>query len=1072
MASASTPTKPNFIDPAGDAGQGSLPVRPPFLFSGVTSRVFPLKANMARLTQFCDSYVNMDIPPEIVHYRPALPYVYLMVLDYGSMSSASMQAQNVGWVAQHEVAFTVPLERWRMENGTLVFKDWACVSPFIFVDDEMSLTTGREIYGWPKVAGHVDAIRPMWDQHPTAGSRLFSFSTSVFPKVYAGEAESERVLLQIDADPAAQFSTVPPDGGNPWAPWSALAQATRSSLSLMGSALDMTLALRSRGYRTNRNRQSLRAMGSKAADYLVHLGPTWLQSPKDRQQARGYIGEGCPELAFDNVTIKQFRDAQEPARACYKAVVRSTMGIERINRSGLLGDTNLLRGDTSGGYSIRVHRYASQPIIESLGIEVAATENGGGEVPIAVLKPTFPFWTDVDLYYGAGDVICSRTHRPGEAGDNDGDWLDEQAGDAGALPATEPPIDPAHDPAHDPATEPATEPAAAPPQIPTHNDYNTALGAATQPMVGPFNFPDVTLQVYPLLADRVKLDRFVEQYLNDTMKGSGQVFYTMGSYAYLIVQCTGDQHGTMWSNANNIGWWAEREVSLCVPVKWYSVNPQTRALELVSVAMVAPFVYSSNGRAVITDREVNGRPSVKATISSPRDVWLDESGPDKPRQYLRLDTELFPALGYGQRAEERTLLEIDGRDVLAWNDNVGWRLVAERWGPELVDDLMVKAEICERQSDHVKAAKALALEVLGHGAPINWLVLKQHRDAAEVDKACYQALVCTTRSINRIYDIREIEDRVHVRVHRCAGHPIIETLGLKVKSVDSDGSGVVANLQPLRPFWMRISVQEDLGRVVAARQSDGGWQVQSPWSSTQPADQDPLRKAAVAEPYFRAKGWTRVSAQWALAPQQLRSQVGRDLRNALYASLQGAAVALREGPQAQRDQVEVQLQDLYWTHKSPARKLLQDLCIAEHEGAVAGYAESHRVADLLALEQALLEAGLDWQAANPGEQRLSVQDARVHIAKLQEMQVVLESILNAEWEHWGNPRWYQNRTRGAEGLEALDAMPDHRVPAYSLIGGLEALAPCTTASGSTPHLAATRDQAWFFVEPPEAPQGG
>src|SRR5260221_10070705 len=147
------PQKPRYIDPCGDPRKGALPVRPPFLMNGVTSRVFPLKANMARLTQFCDQYVNMDIPQDVVHFRPAVPYVYLMVLDYGSMSPASVQAQNVGWVAQHEVAFAVPLERWREEKGKLVFKGWACVCPFIFVDDEMSLTTGREVYGWPKVIG-------------------------------------------------------------------------------------------------------------------------------------------------------------------------------------------------------------------------------------------------------------------------------------------------------------------------------------------------------------------------------------------------------------------------------------------------------------------------------------------------------------------------------------------------------------------------------------------------------------------------------------------------------------------------------------------------------------------------------------------------------------------------------------------------------------------------------------------------------------------------------------------------------------------------------------------------------
>ena len=418
---ARTGTQPDYIDPAGDARDGSLPVRPPFQFTGVTARVFPLKANMARLAAFCDAYVNMDIPPEIVHYRPALPYVYLMVLDYGSMSSASMHAQNVGWVAQHEVAFTVPLERWRKENGKLVFKDWACVSPFIFVDDEMSLTTGREVYGWPKVAGTVDASVSLWASHPLAGSRVFSFSTQVFPHVYAGKSEQARVLLTIDADPALSYARFPVDAGNAWSPWNALAQATRSSLSLMGQAADLVWALPVRGFRTDRSLGALKAMGTRAAGYLARLGPPLLA---ERLGLPAVGASGPPGLSFDNITVKQFRDAQEPDRACYKALVRSRMGVERINRSGLLGDANLLRGDTSGGYTIRVHRYGSQPIIQSLGIEVTRSEEMGEGTHVSVLKPVFPFWNDVDLYYGAGELVCSRIYTHGAPGSNG--WVDAQ----------------------------------------------------------------------------------------------------------------------------------------------------------------------------------------------------------------------------------------------------------------------------------------------------------------------------------------------------------------------------------------------------------------------------------------------------------------------------------------------------------------------------------------------------------------------------------------------------------------------------------------------------------------------
>ena len=256
--------KPDYIDPAGDPRFGVLPVTPPFLFREVTTRVFPIKANMARLSHFCDQYVNMDIPPTIAHFRPSLPYVYLMVLNYGNMSAASVTAQNVGWVAQHEVTFTVPLQWWREEDGKLVFKDWACVSPFIFVDDQMSLTTGREVYGWPKVAARVDAEMPLWTKHPQLPTRLLSLSTHVFPKVYAGEPEAERVLLEIDSAPPATFSQFPPDADNPWGPLSSLPGAARASWSLMSNAIDMLLALRIRGYRSNRTPAALAAMASKA----------------------------------------------------------------------------------------------------------------------------------------------------------------------------------------------------------------------------------------------------------------------------------------------------------------------------------------------------------------------------------------------------------------------------------------------------------------------------------------------------------------------------------------------------------------------------------------------------------------------------------------------------------------------------------------------------------------------------------------------------------------------------------------------------------------------------------------
>jgi hypothetical protein len=1002
---------------------GALPQEPPFVFRAVTTRVFPLKANMARLWAFCDQYLNMDIPARIARFRPSLPYVYLMVLNYGSMSAASVKAQNVGWVSQHEVTFTVPLEWWREEDGKLVFKDWACVSPFIFVDDELSLTTGREVYGWPKVMARVDADIPLWTTHPQGGERLFSLSSYVFPKVYAGQAEASRVLLQIDRAAAPTYAVFPPDPDNPWAPLSSLADAARASFTLMGDAVDMMLGARIRGYRMDRSADSIRAMLGKAGGTMAHLLPALLLPGRAREESPS--ADGSPQLSIEQITLKQFRSAEDPNDACYQALVTSRMGFDRLNGTGLLGDLNLLRGDPTGGFTVRIHRYPSQPIIESLGLEVAGHEDDGAGGSVAMLKPTLPFWTDVDLYYGKGRVICSRTS--GCASEPGHNWVDEQDGAETPRPPTAG-------------------------VKPSKNQYNTVLGAATQPICGPFTFPDVTQQVFPLLADRAQLERFVESYANAPLSSTGLRFEPFGSYVYMQVNVFGDQLGTMWSSTNNIGWWAEREVIFSVPVKWYKDG------ELVSLALLTPFVYANNGRAVITDREVNGRPSVAATIERPPDAWLTRSGPAEPRTMLRLAAEVFPALNLRQKAEHRTLLEIDGHDVLPYNADVGWRMVAQTWGRQLVDDLKRKAYERARRRREVDDAKALAFELFAHGLPVNSVVFKQYRDAADVDRACYQAAVHTTRSITSIYDMREIEQAVHVRIRQFPGHPIVEALGLVVKSVDSIDGSVVQNLQPIRPFWMRIGVKEELGKVIAWRAADEAWTVTHPWfreppPQPQPSEAVPRPQPPDAVPYFRAPGETHVG------PGLLGKEIWRNLK-------EEASQWLRESLVDELAWMRGQLQALPGDARAAFRERLATPMHKEQldrllvTDSFPAFCDALSIDGLIDLARAVVGAGLvvppldDAQAAGSPDswRRLTHADAKRTIESLDEVQVVVESILSDEWENWGDPRRDHGKRK-----------PEQSVPVSSVYGGTWALRDQTNAFEREYDLRRFDDSWWYYV---------
>ncbi len=693
-----------------------------------------------------------------------------------------------------------------------------------------------------------------------------------------------------------------------------------------------------------------------------------------RHTSSGSIEEDCPKLYLDQITLKQFRDAECPGNACYQALVSSPMGYERFNRGGLLGDVNLLRGDPSGGFAIRIHRYAAQPIVERLGILVSRVEEGD-DCPVDMLKPTFPFWTDVDLYYGEGKVVCSRVPRPVK--DSSEAWVDEQDSEAPTIPADE-------------FKGPQC-------RIP----YNTARDGATQALAGPFHFPDLTLQVYPLIAEPATLGRFLDRYLNVPLKSLGHVFEAFGSYVYLMVTVYGDQVGTMWSEANDIGWWADREVSFCVPVKWY------RDKELISLALVSPFVFANSGRAVTTDREVNGRPAVKASIESPQDPWLMDRGPAQGRRLLKLETEVYPALHMGQQAESRTLLEIDGNDVLPDNDDAAWRFVAENWGEELLRDLKRKAYYQKDHQKEVRSAKALALEILAHGAPVNWIHVKQYRDVVDTDSTCYQAVVHTRRSITCLLDMREIEDRVHVRLHRYPGQPIAETLGLKAKQVDSRGGSVVQSMQPIRPFWMHMSVNEELGELLCWRTDDTDWSATHPWCKSG-APQKPADDAPHEAPYFegaKPRWFTRVGAELG-EPRRFRDHIKDQaddwLRQSLYKEL---GAMLKHFSAEDRTKWEP------WLKRQWSRR--------KEYGSVRAFADCLTTDELRKLVDALffclVEDGKTDAAVS--KQRLSCEEARKAIDKLEDIQIPIENILSDELEHWGGGRRSRQKRDGERRRE-------------------------------------------------------
>lgn len=731
---------PDFNDARGAAVMTALP---PFDFQGAIMRVFPLRARPDVLASFVDRFLNLP-PPEIASFRPSVPYVLMMVIDYGRMEP---EVANVGWVAQNEFLFSIPLDWYRMLDGEPVFQDFATVSPYIFVDNDPSQTAGREIYGWQKNRAWLSPGIDSWARDPLARRHLLELSTLTYGRLYSGRRAEPQTLLEIDHDAPPHLSLIPPDPGNPLNPFILFPRAVVQSLRTLGDLTDLALGLRWRGFE-----------------------PDWASAPAKLRRALESANPFGPSRWFNTVNLKQFRDTENPEEVCYQALVNSRMQLLRFNRGGMLGDLEILSGDPSGGFRLRLHRHPSYPIIETLGLEVEE-EHEGDPVPVATLRPEWPYWCNVDLRYDAGERIAWRTRTSR--------WFtDEEAarlGDDGARQAV------------------------APESLGRHW-YNTATGPPAVSMSGPFRFPDATIRVLPLLADAEKLQAFCDAYLNASVGSTSYRFEAAGPYVYLTIW----SFDRMWSERDDIGEWAHRAVRFSLPIRWYDRGSGN----LLSMALLSPFTYADTETGTHTGREVFGLPTVHAVIRSPERRWLDSTDPSHDTGgLLELDAVVLPALFAGQEMREMRLVDVLHGDVLPPGVETTWMEVAETWGHRLKADLERKQALAAEDPSRLGALKALALELLGNGKPFNEITLKQFRAVKDPTKACYQALVRTSTVVDRLHDLREIERQLHVRIRRYASQPIVDTLGLVVKKTEVTDDGVAQVLEPIRPFWLRADLR-------------------------------------------------------------------------------------------------------------------------------------------------------------------------------------------------------------------------------------------------------------------------
>jgi hypothetical protein len=370
-------------------GAGELVGFPPFTFSGVVLRVFPFQANAGKLQRFVNRCFNDIVPDEIAYYRIALPYVYALMVSYEEMS---LQASHGNWISQYEITMSVALERYRRIRGQLVFQDWTWFSPYILVSEELSHMTGREVYGWPKELAELGQRESYWERHPRNARNLLRLSTRAVAFDEGRPSFRHQPLIDIDQVAPTSFLQIRPRAEEMM---QVPIQLSRSA----GGAL------------------------ARSMDLGAFMAETW-GAGAIGMEVDGAIPPSFPPAALfrdlmrrptnSTTTLKQFRDEVRPHCACYQAIVSAPLGLQRLRNVGLLGEANVMWGDSSGGYRVRLFNDLTHPIGDNLGLigneDMAPRRDQGGR-HYADLVPVLPFWVEADLNYGRGSVMAWRDPR-------------------------------------------------------------------------------------------------------------------------------------------------------------------------------------------------------------------------------------------------------------------------------------------------------------------------------------------------------------------------------------------------------------------------------------------------------------------------------------------------------------------------------------------------------------------------------------------------------------------------------------------------------------------------------------
>ena len=821
----------------------------------VALQVYPLRADMAVMRQFIDSYLNFvdDECSLPFYFKPAMPYVMLQILYYPYLA---VTTGNTVWLTQREVSFSVPLECYRVErHGKRVFNHYATCSPFLYLDVQPTITSGRDIFGLPKVALRFQPLEPFF--RPEEPSLL----TDLRLRCTGPTGDEYNPLLKVFGDPPRFTSTNMVNDG-----LSTIPGAARSWIAMMTGMWEQTVQPPARGYERTRDLASILEMSRAGVDLVVSSLPAFslYRSALEDYDSTADIQLG--PMNIDMVSLKQFRDAEETDYACYQSLVSSLLYMDRINAGGSLGDP--LSTDLSGGTFVKIHDIPSQPLINSLGLVTesrADTERGS----VWTLRPQSPFWLNVDLSYSLGVNLSWRTKdRLWSAGEAPGhkatDKTQYNTFGSGALQEV-------------PQRMISPEASILILALPLDKDGPEKITRLCQEYFcnDVFEFEPWLLKFCPdpdpkkkppEAADKVKsetdklseadelvqkfereLDEFARKLegkrgeafreaVRKVSRVAGEVIHAVeskvegkvedcDSFIYMIVY-------DVLNSREGAGLSKEYDAELAVPFRWFRKDNKK---DTIGFGVFPVYAFSDSEEATITQSEVFGRPTVLADING---VILDAMSARRKR-YTNSPVKLGDALivanvGDATGASEPTypmLRPNYQQPVLNISTSVVGALYSGDQPRDRTVIQLVEGPVTPKYTKAAQKAEDYLNQPKDYMAP--WAGLKQVVDCRLPKCASYQSIVMQGLKIKRLKQPGPTESVFDVRIARYQALPIVQTLGLKVAHTNPGEDTTIDTVEAAFAVWVRVDLEEQAALNLCSRAGD------SPWSN---AGDDQIRE--------------------------------------------------------------------------------------------------------------------------------------------------------------------------------------------------------------------------------------